>query len=182
MTVAAMDLWPDDALATSAEMPSPIELLEQQARYLEQRTSGRLMVELSEYKTEDRDALRFTVTVPSQDYRCLLFEVLHRPDLMLPASFVPPEPLPNYLRERYVVPGLSLGQSSLATFATVMKGISQPSTIENQWVANTPAEFQTKLQKLLQTQEVKALLASLMNMASRPPKPNLPVTPSNGAE
>ena len=179
MTVAAMDLWPDDILATSEEVPSPIELLEQQARYLEQRTSGRLKVELSGYKTEDREALRFTVAVPSQDYRCMLFEVLHRPELMLPASFVPPEPLPNYLRERYVIPALQPRWES-----PVMRSLEPtPSrTMDNQWVANTPAEFQSKLQKLLQTQEIKALLASLVTMASKPPKTNIPAIPSNGAE
>lgn len=179
MTVAAMDLWPDDILAAPETAPSPLELLNYQARRLEERTSGRLKVELSGYKTEDREALRFTVAVPSQDYRCLLFEVLHRPDFVLPASFVPPEPLPNYLREKYVKPG---APSPFAPSLPKFLESTPERTIENQWVANTPAEFQTKLQKLLQTQEVKALLASLITMARRPPKSNLPVTPANGAE
>lgn len=179
MTIAAMDLWPDDILAAPETAPSPLELLEYQARCLEERTSGRLKVELSGYKTEDREALRFTVAVPSQDYRCLLFEVLHRPEFMLPARFVPPEPLPNYLRERYVIPA---GSAPLESNFERYTKPTPPQLVETQWVANTPAEFQTKLQKLLQTQEVKALLASLMTMASRPPKANLPVTPANGAE
>jgi hypothetical protein len=130
------------------------------------------MVELPEYKTDDRETLRFTVAVPSQDYRCVLFEVLHRPGFILPASFVPPEPLPNYLRERYTLPSEAKKFTEWTTTRSV----------ENQWVANTPVEFQTKLQKLLQTQEIKALLASLMTLASRPPKANIPAPPANGAE
>ncbi len=177
MTVAATDLWPDDVLVAPETVPSPLELLDYQARCLEQRTSNRLVVELPEYKTDDRETLRFTVAVPSQDYRCVLFEVLHRPGFMLPASFIPPEPLPNYLREKYVS-----SPSAYWSLSQKMREELEPRTIENQWVANTPAEFQTKLQKLLQTQEIKALLASLMTMASRPPKANLPVTPANGAE
>ncbi len=179
MSAAAMDLWPDDVLAVHADTPSPIELLEHQARCLEQRTSGRLKVDLIEYHGDDREVLRFTVQVPSQDHRCTLFEVHHRREAMLPARFVPPEPLPNYLRERYVLPGSPAPVESYVPreFRSV-----PPKEVETKWVANTAGEFQSKLELLLQTQEIKALLASLMTMASKPAKSNISVTPSNGAE
>lgn len=158
MSTVTPDLLPDDIFTAPGDVPTPAELLAYQAIRIEERTSGRLKVELAETDLEDRTVIRFTVIVPAHEYRCVLFEVIHRPKLMLPASFVPPEPLPAYLRERYV-------QTSTAPLAP--RGAQ---TIENQWIANTPSEFQSKLHKLLASQEAKALLASLIALSSKPPE------------
>jgi len=160
------DLLPDDVLAETNDVPDPMELLEFQAERLKERTQGRLEVELPVTTSDDRHVIRFVAVVVSHDYRSTIFEVHYRPGLLLPASFVPPEPFPAFLREKYTIPAMN---SVISNVMSASRVLNTPRTVQNPWVANTPVEFRDKLQELLSSQEVKAQLAALLSMARRPP-------------
>jgi len=154
MTSVAMDLLPNDVFAENDDAPSPFELLQFQAQRIAERSNGRLRAEITTTESDDRHVENFVLILPTNDYRCTLFQVVHRPDFFLPVRFLPPEPLPKYLQKR---------EDTFANFNKSLRGGS----VDDPWRASTPHEFKTVLQELLRSEEVRAVLSALVERAKQ---------------
>ena len=169
MSSIQRDLWPDDI--RSEEVLSPEEILKFQAKQLEERTNGLLAGDVVRHENGDRIVLGFEVVARRADVRARLFEVQHRLEYEYPALIVAPdEKLPEYLRDRVYVGGLSeLLLSPGAKIAQAMHGPGE--WVENEWIASSPKEFSEKVKAVLARPGVKAVVISLL-ARSNPPKTN----------
>jgi hypothetical protein len=152
------DLWPDDIKAD--DVISPEEILDHQARQLEQRTNGLLTADVVKHTAEDRVVIGFDVQSVRSGNRVRLFSAEHRVDFEYPIAMSPPAELPAFLKEEVYVPGLGDLTTAMPRF--------QGRCVKNPWVASSPAEFQKKVQDMLAHSSVKSAVLSLLARASRP--------------
>jgi hypothetical protein len=172
MTNNDSDLWPEDI--RNQEFIAPLEILNEQAKHLEQRTNGVLIgethvQEVIEEEKVQRISIRFEVHAPRIDKRVKMFEVVHQPELEYPVALIPPEDdIPNYLKEKYYQPGAGEIMKLVNTahlFSTMMQ--SKGSWVENEWVATSPIVFRQKLKDILSMASVKAIVLSLIAKSNR---------------
>ena len=161
MSNAIRDLWPDDIKCE--DVISPEEILNHQARLLEDRTGGLLVGHLMRHEVEDRIVLGFEVELARTGKRVRLFEVQHRLEYEYPATIVPPdERLPDFLKEEVYRPGP----------VDAVRAMTEGRWVKHESVASSPTEFSQKLQKVLQGAVVKGILLSLLSRANREQPPN----------
>jgi len=164
MSSVLRDLWPDDI--KSEEVISPEEILKYQARLLEEKTNGLLAGDVVKHENEDRIVLGFEVVAVRADARARLFEVHHRREYEYPAAIIPPdEKLPEFLKERVYHP--SVEEVSQA----VERMMGSGDWVENQWIASSPGEFSKKVETVLASAVVKAVVLSLLSR-SKPSEPD----------
>lgn len=147
------DLWPDDI--KSEDIISPEEILNHQASRLEARTNGLLTGQVVKLAGKDRLVLGFEIEAPRAGRRVRLFEVQHRLEFGYPAKVIPPESLPDFLKDQVYRPP-SLGLPQLAFEGRWEK---------NEWVASSPTEFTNKVEEVLASAAVKAIVLSLLSSA-----------------
>jgi hypothetical protein len=158
MSVTTRSLWPTD-LHTD-DVRTPTEILVEQAQLLEKETKGVLQGRVTEPEVEGRKILAFEVVAPRIPVTTRLFEVQQSPQLEYPVAIIPPNvAIPDYLkREVYRPSGME----------AVLAGPVVAGRMEtNEWVADTPLEFRKKLEKLLSSSGVKAILYSLLARSKR---------------
>ncbi len=148
------DLWPEDI--TSDDVLGPQEILEGQAKELADRTGSLLKAHVTRQEMEDRIELGFEVQSERTDNRVRLFVVQHRLEFEYPVTIVPPPSLPDYLKQHVYRSGM---------LDTVKAFQREGGWVENEWVASSPRNFETKLQKVLALYEVKAMVLSLLASA-----------------
>lgn len=158
-----MDLWPV-AVRVPEQNRSPLVLLREQGRRLEEHTKGLLRSDIARVETSDRIGYRFEVIASRLDYRCTLFEVIHRKDFVYPCIILPPEPLPEYLRPRRYESGpMEEVRNALAASQNVMQMLNQKGKwVDNEWLCPTQAEFIEKLRNVLGSPEVVSTISSLI--------------------
>lgn len=157
MSTVIADLWPDDIRAE--DVISPEEILEHQARLLEERTNGLLTADVVRHTAEDRVVIGFDVQSTRAGSRVRLFSAEHRVDFEYPIVLSPPAELPPFLKAEVYEPGLGD-----VTAAVRFQG----RCVRNPWVASSPAEFQKRVQEMLALPSVKAAVLSLLARSSRP--------------
>ena len=180
MTTATRSLWPEDI--RTDDVKTPVEILNEQAELLEKQTNGLLVGVVVEHVVEDRKVIGFEVTVPRLSITARLFEVQQSLDLEYPVAIVPPKvTIPDFLKREVYRAGTGTGllaHTKMAEQISVLMGATG-SMQKNEWVADSPAEFVEKLQRLLASEGIKAMLFSLLSRASKkvggPPNP-----PANG--
>lgn len=161
MSNAIRDLWPDDI--KSEDVISPEEILNHQARLLEDRTGGLLVGHVVRHEGEDRVVLGFEVEVTRTGNRVRLFEVQRRLEYEYPAAIVPPnERLPDFLKKRTYRGGL----------ISNVRAMTEGKWVENEWVASSPTEFSQKVGEVLDGGVVKGIVLSLLARANREQPPN----------
>ena len=164
MTTAVRNLWPEDL--KTADLRTANEILSEQARLLEQQTNGVLTGETVEHAVQDRRVLSFDVNAPRIPTTIRLFEV-HQPlEMDYPVRIVPPKlEVPEYLHKKVYRPGLAM-----PTVTAAIQGTWE----ERQWVAESPGEFTEKLEKLLASTTIKAILFNLLSRSQRAPSGSAP--------
>ena len=155
MSTVIADLWPDDIKAD--DVISPEEILDHQARLLEQRTNGLLTAEVAKHTAEDRVVIGFDVQSVRSGNRVRLFSAEHRVDFEYPIALSPPAELPAFLKAEVYEPGFD--------FAKAM-GVAAR-IVTNPWVASSPAEFSEKVRDMLASPTVKAAVLSLLARSGR---------------
>ncbi len=157
MSSVIADLWPDDIKAD--DVISPEEILDHQARLLEQRTNGLLTADVVKHTAEDRVVIGFDVQSVRSGNRVRLFSAEHRVDFEYPIAMSPPAELPAFLKAEVYEPGIG----DMVTAASRFHGRS----VTNPWVASSPIEFQKKVQDMFAQSSVKAAVLSLLARSSR---------------
>lgn len=150
-------LWPDDIKAD--DVISPEEILDHQARLLEQRTNGLLTADVVKHTAEDRVVIGFDVQSVRSGNRARLFSAEHRVDFEYPIAMTPPAELPAFLKAEAYEPAIG----TLPAMAGILGR-----TVKNPWVAASPAEFSEKVRGMLAAPTVKAAVLSLLARSSRP--------------
>lgn len=148
------DLWPDDI--KSEDVISPEEILIHQASRLEARTNGLLTGHVVKLAGKDRLVLGFEIEAPRAGRRVRLFEVQHRLEFEYPAKVIPPEGLPDFLKDRVYRPGGGVG--------SLMEELGGK-WVKNEWIASSPTEFSNKVEEVLASAAVKAIVLSLLSSA-----------------
>jgi len=154
MSSVIADLWPDDIKAD--DVISPEEILDHQARLLEQRTNGLLTADVVKHTAEDRVVIGFDVQSVRSGNRVRLFSAEHRVDFEYPIAMSPPAELPAFLKAEVYEPGLAIGTAPV--FGR---------SVQNPWVASSPTEFSQKVRDMLATPTVKTAVLSLLARSSR---------------
>ncbi len=150
MTSATRSLWPDDL--KTGDMRTPTEIMREQADLLARQTNGLLNGNLVEHTVQDRNVIGFDIDAPRIPTTVRLFEVHQSPKFVYPARIIPPTvEVPDYLRKRVYHPPVT-GVSSLFVGGWE----------ERQWVADSATEFTEKLEELLSSSEIKAILLNLL--------------------
>jgi len=141
---------------------TPIEILQDAVRDWETESEGQLTLILQTATAKDGDDMIFVhgKHVPS-NRTITLFSVVSRPGGPYPARIQPrTNELPTYYRKSYYEPGYSM---ALALNVDI-KG----RTVTNEWVAETPSEFRTKLVDAFNLGVVKSELLNILCGAPQP--------------
>ncbi len=165
MSTVTRSLWPTDI--RTDDVRTPVEILTEQANLLEKQTNGLLTGEVIEHVLEDRRVIGFEVSAPRLPTTVRLFEVLQSLDLEYPVSIIPPKvDIPNYLMREVYHPSSNELLKAVAGLSSHV--LNAPGGWEkNEWVADSPTEFAEKLQRLLSSDGVKAIMFSLLSRAKR---------------
>ncbi|MFN7292234.1 MAG: hypothetical protein ACK5T6_16745, partial [Pirellula sp.] len=138
---------------------SPLEILRQAQTDWESGSGGlmTLVLQQATSKTGNDMIVVHAHHIPSSRTGAL-FSVVHRPNNFYPVTIVPTEnDLPNFLKKSYYEPGYNM----MAEFAKTTMGNVPGSTVENEWVAETPGEFRSQLRKAFKLGTVKSILLNL---------------------
>lgn len=141
---------------------TPIEILQDAVRDWETESEGQLTLILQTGTATDGDDMIFVhgKHVPS-NRTITLFSVVFRPGGPYPARIqLKTNELPTYYRKSYFQPGLVDGLT--------LKADMQGRTVTNEWVAETPSEFRTKLVNAFNLGVVKSEILNLLCGAPQP--------------
>jgi hypothetical protein len=145
MTTAIRDLWPPEIALE--DVISPEEILTYQANLLAEKTSGRLVGHVERLVISDRVVLAFEVEAPVAGNRVRLFEAQHRLEFEYPVKVIPPDSLPEFLRQ--------------------YASIRSASSLVREWIAATPTEFSNQIKDVLDAASTKSLILSLLSRSKR---------------
>ena len=154
------EFWPDDL--ELEDTLSPREILKEARSEWEERSGGQFTLILQETISKTgNDMLIVHAKHEPSGRTAELFSVVHRPDLSYPATIQPKsEDLPSFLKKEYTA------RSAGYMHAAAQLGV-QDEVVRNRWVADTPAEFRSKLREVLTLGTTKSEIVSLA--AARPP-------------
>lgn len=149
---AGENLWPSEM--SIEEVRSPQDILNDQCKYLEQVTKGRLGAQVVRTDGQDRIVLGLQVESTKTKRSVRLLEVSHRHNFEYPAHIsILVERLPDYLKDRiWKEPSSSL----------VIPFRTEGYWVDNPWVTASPEEFTDKLRDVLERATVKAAVLSLL--------------------
>ena len=153
------DFWPDIELEDTA---SPKDILEEARGNWEQQSGGRFTLVLQPVTSQSGNAMVIVHAKHEPSRRTAeLFSVVHRPESPYPTTIQPKsEDLPSFLKKEYMTRSVDYG------IAAARYG-EKDEVVRNKWVADTPAEFRSKLREVLTLGTTKSEIVSLA--ATRPP-------------
>lgn len=143
--------WPTDIELT--EIQSPAEILRLAQQDWETSSDGSLVMCLQETEAKDGDSITIVYAkhTPS-DRTARLFSVVHRPDYPYPVRIQPEDDLPEFYKKTFFRGGIT---------RAMIGDFSEPRTVTNKWVCDTPKEFRSKLQEVLNLGSVTSKIISL---------------------
>jgi len=145
------DCWPEGIELT--DMQSPKDILVAAKEQWHTRSDGALGLVIQEATSTTGHAMLVVHAKHEPTNRTLnLFTVVHRQTAPYPVTIQPREDeLPPFLKKSYYAPSLAdIGRESLG------RAMSEGRTVANKWVAESPAEFRTKLKEAFNLGTVKA--------------------------
>jgi hypothetical protein len=152
MSITTRSMWPQDLPVQDSR--TPFEILSEQAGLLAEETGGTLTGHVHQATLGERRILAFEVAIPSASMKALLFEVQQSPIMEYPAAIIPPAiDLPEFLRRKIYRPS-----PNESWHPTPADGEWE----SNNWVADSPWDFEQKLRRLLSSGEVKSVLFNLV--------------------
>ena len=153
--------WPSDL--DIGDTASPKAILETAKGEWENESDGRLTLVTRESKSESGNMLIvvYAKYIPGNK-TTTLFSVVHRPNVPYPATIkLEKNELPDFLKKSYK----KISMSTKALMSAAISDFSgQPTekTIINEWVAETPSEFRSKLQAAFNLGSVKSEVLGLV--------------------
>ena len=152
------DFWPDDL--ELEDNRSPWEILEEAHADWEEHSGGRLNLVLQATESvSGNDMIVVHAKFEPSGRTAELFTVVHRPGSPYPARIQPKDDLPDVFKKSYRVANKTMGALAMT--------IGAERDVVNEWVADTPAEFRSKLREVLNLGSTKSEIVSLA--ATRPP-------------
>lgn len=144
--------WPSGI--SLSDTKSPEQILQAAKEEWETTSKGLLTLELQPAESQSGNAMMIVHAKDIPGNRTTtLFSVVHRKEEVYPVAIQPEkDDLPNFLKKTYYKPGIR--DISVAG----MGGYE----VQNKWVADTPAEFRTKLEEIFNDTNVKQAVFSLL--------------------
>jgi hypothetical protein len=142
---------------------SPKAILETAKGEWETESDGRLTLVIRDSKSEsgNKMILVYAKSIP-ENKTTALFSVVHRPTASYPVTIQPEKDyLPDCLKKSYKRQNLTISAHIAASIAD-MSGQPVEKTIMNEWVAETPSEFRTKLYDAFNLGTVKSAVLGLV--------------------
>ena len=142
---------------------SPKAILETAKGEWETESDGRLTLMIRDSKSESGNnmILVYAKYIPDNTTTAL-FSVVHRPNTPYPVTIQPENDyLPQFLKKSYKRQTMSISASIAASIGD-MSGQPIEKTIMNEWVAETPTEFRSKLYDAFNLGSVKSAVLGLV--------------------
>jgi len=153
------NFWPSDLDISDTQ--SPKEILKVAQQDWNTKSGGMMELVLQDTKSETGNFMIIAHAKHVASNRTVtLFSILHRLGKPYPVTIQQKhEKLPDVLKKSYYK---SSSLSAIGDFARM----KEPELILNEWVAETPAEFRTKLDKTFQLGTIKSSILNLMSDTS----------------
>ena len=159
------DFWPVGFELNDTQ--SPMQILKGAQDEWCARSDGALLLVLRRSKSQDgNDMIVVDAQYVPSNRTATLFDVVHRPGVPYPVTIQPKgTDLPDFLKRSYNRPGLAI----IPQLANVL---TQDQHVTNEWVADTPSEFRSKLTKAFNLGTTKSEILNLVSGSLPAPEPS----------
>ncbi|QDU86656.1 hypothetical protein Pla175_00060 [Pirellulimonas nuda] len=159
------DFWPSGL--DLGDTHCPMDILREAQSDWETNSNGMLALLLQRAKSKtENDMVIVHVKHVRSNRTGSLFSVVHRPNAPYPVTIFPKDAeLPKFLRKSYYEPPVDV----FGGISSSVLGVTKGKNVENEWVADTPAEFRQNLRDVFNLGVVKSVVLNLFASESVSP-------------
>jgi hypothetical protein len=165
MSIQAKSFWPTSLIVT--EVQTPYEILKTQADFLTQGSNGVLIGEVKKIQTEETIEYTMDIVVPSLgNYRHSILSCAHKVDFPYPtevSSIAKKSYLEVIEREGKVNKNNSLNPVERLMNPQIIRSLSENEKLFLKNAAHSENELESQIQSIISSDDVKALIQSLMS-------------------
>jgi len=161
------NFWPTGFDLSDTASPKQILLIAQE-EWATQSDGGMLLLLRNCKSQGGNDMIIVDAKYVPANRTTTLFQVVHRPGTPYPVTIQPKgQDLPDFLKKSYHQPGMG-------AIAAVTKAmcLGQGNDVTNEWVADTPSEFRTKLTAVFNLGTTKSEILNLVSGGSPASEPS----------